>query len=29
MGDLDGKTILVSGVGPGLGFETARIAPSG
>ena len=26
MGDLDGKTILVSGVGPGLGFETARIA---
>ena len=26
MGDLDGKTILVSGVGPGLGSETARIA---
>ncbi len=26
MGDLDGKVILVSGVGPGLGYETARIA---
>ena len=26
MGDLDGKTILVSGVGPGLGSETARVA---
>jgi len=26
VGDLDGKVILVSGVGPGLGFETARIA---
>jgi len=26
MGDLDGKTILVSGVGPGLGSEAARIA---
>ena len=26
MGDLDGKTILVSGVGPGLGSETARDA---
>ncbi|MBM3658305.1 MAG: SDR family oxidoreductase [Actinobacteria bacterium] len=26
MADLEGKTILVSGVGPGLGSETARIA---
>lgn len=26
MGDLDGKTILISGVGPGLGHDTAMIA---
>lgn len=26
MGDLEGKTVLISGVGPGLGHDTARIA---